>query len=109
MIMMNRPLTEKENEVFELLKKVIDPELMINIIDLGLIYDVKLEETTNSIEVDLTLTSPGCPLGDVIIEDVEQVIRSKYENATVKINLVWEPMWSLDRLTQEGKETLGRI
>lgn len=105
---MNRELTVQEEEIFNLLKEVIDPELMVNIIDLGLVYDVRVDENLATIEIDMTLTSPGCPLGDVIMEDVEQVIIRSLQDFQIKINLVWEPMWTLDRLTQEGKEALGR-
>lgn len=105
---MRKSFTEKETEVFELLRRVIDPELMVNIIDLGLVYNVQIDEPSNTINIDLTLTSPGCPLGDVIIEDIEQVVQNEKKNAVIKVNLVWEPMWTLDRLTTKGKEALGR-
>lgn len=105
---MNRELTEQEEEIFQLLKGVIDPELMVNIIDLGLVYDVRIDEKSVAIEVDMTLTSPGCPLGEVIMEDVDQVVKNNFNDYSVKVNLLWEPMWTLDRLTQEGKEALGR-
>lgn len=105
---MNRELTVQEEEIFNLLKGVIDPELMVNIIDLGLVYDVRIDEKSVVIEVDMTLTSPGCPLGEVIMEDVDQVVKNNFNDYSVKVNLLWEPMWTLDRLTQEGKEALGR-
>lgn len=105
---MNSELTELEEEIFNLLKGVIDPELMVNIIDLGLVYGVRVDENSATIEIDITLTSPGCPLGDVIMEDVEQIVKNTYSEFKVKVNLVWEPTWTLDRLTQEGKEALGR-
>lgn len=105
---MNRELSTKEQEVFNLLKGVIDPELMVNIIDLGLVYRIHLDEDTKEISIDLTLTSPGCPLGDVIMEDIRQVVATNYPKFKVGVNLVWEPIWTLDRLTEKGKELLGR-
>ncbi len=97
-----------EQKIFTSLKAVIDPELMVNIIDLGLVYDVKLDETKKEINVALTLTSPGCPLGEVITEDAQQVIKSNNPAYKVAINLVWEPPWTLENLTSEGKIELGR-
>lgn len=101
-------MNTKETEIYNLIKGVIDPELMVNIIDLGLVYDVRLDDSNQQISIDLTLTSPGCPLGDVIIEDVRQLVSKNYEDFEVAVNLVWEPMWTLDRLTEAGKEALGR-
>lgn len=105
---MDRTFTENENTVFTLLKKVIDPELMVNIIDLGLVYDVRIDESSHHIEIDLTLTSPGCPLGDVIMEDISHVVRNNFDIYDVQVTLVWEPMWTLDRLTETGRQALGR-
>ena len=105
---MTREFNDKEKDIFNLLKRVIDPELMVNIIDLGLVYDVRLDETLRTIEVDLTLTSPGCPLGDVIMGDVEHVVKNENDGFQVMVNLVWEPIWTLDRLTEKGNEVLGR-
>ncbi len=101
-------MNTEEQKIFTLLKGVIDPELMVNIIDLGLVYDVKLEEEKKEINVNLTLTSPGCPLGDVITQDAQQVIQSNNPDFKVSINLVWEPPWTLENLTEKGKEALGR-
>lgn len=101
-------MNTEEQKIFTLLKGVIDPELMVNIIDLGLVYDVKLDEEKKEINVNLTLTSPGCPLGDVITQDAQQVIQSNNPDFKVSINLVWEPPWTLENLTEKGKEALGR-
>lgn len=100
--------TEEKN-IFELLRGVVDPELMVNIIDLGMIYGVTYNEPEHKIDVDITLTSPGCPMGDLIIEDAQQLIEANYPNFEVNINLVWEPMWSIENLTEAGKEALGQI
>jgi len=101
-------MNTEEEKVIALLKGVIDPELMINIIDLGLIYDVRLDDAEKKIGIDLTLTSPGCPLGDAIMEDAKQVIIAGYPDFEVEVNLVWEPMWTIENLTAAGKEALGR-
>ena len=102
-------MNTEEKKIFELLKEVVDPELMVNIIDLGLIYGVTYNETEHKIDIDLTLTSPGCPMGGLIIEDAQQLIEASYPNFEVNINLVWEPMWSVENLTEAGKEALGQI
>ncbi|MCB9364908.1 MAG: metal-sulfur cluster assembly factor [Flavobacteriales bacterium] len=104
---MTRELNEKENEVFLLLKGVIDPELMVNIIDLGLVYDVSIGEIDKSIIITMTLTSPGCPMGDAIKEDVQQLILKNYEGYSVNINLVWEPPWTLANITEAGNIALN--
>ena len=98
--------TEKE-KLMDLLKGVIDPELMVNIVDLGLVYDITIN-ADHKINVDLTLTSPGCPMGDMIIEDIKQLILANYPDYEVVVTLVWEPTWSQERLTEKGKAALGR-
>lgn len=106
--MLNRTMDTGEEKIFTLLKGVIDPELMINIVDLGLIYDVRLDRTVKKIDIDMTLTSAGCPLGDIIMEDARQVVLANKPGFNVNVNLVWEPEWTLEQLTSEGKEALGR-
>ena len=101
-------MNTEEKRIFELLKGVIDPELMVNIIDLGLIYGVTYNEPGRKIDVALTLTSPGCPMGGLIIEDAQQLIEASYPKFEVNINLVWEPEWSVENLTEAGKEALGQ-
>lgn len=98
----------QKEEVFMLLKQVIDPELMINIVDLGLVYDVLISDE-KLITVNMTLTSQGCPLGDVIMEDVMHIISEQCKNYKVDIQLVWEPEWTPERLTEKGKAALEGI
>ena len=89
------------------LQNVIDPELGINIVDLGLIYNIQIEE--NKISVDMTLTTAGCPMAGVLAGSVEQAIREVFEEADVEVSLVWDPPWSPDRLSDVAKEQLGYI
>lgn len=105
--MHNRTYTAEENRIFQLLKGVIDPELMVNIYDLGLIYDVRLNNTSNQLEVDITLTSPGCPMGDVILSDVKHLLEANYREYSIHVNLVWEPAWTKDRITPDGQKILS--
>lgn len=95
-----------EQEIYRILKTVIDPELGINIIDLGLVYKIEYTED-KGIQVELTLSSKGCPMGDVILNNVETGIKEKFPHAALDIQLVWEPAWTTDRVTMEGKTALG--
>lgn len=98
-----------KEQILEELKKVIDPELNINIVDLGLIYDVQIVQESGEVEITMTLTTPGCPLSMVFEEWVPAAARNIKEVKDVKINLVWEPAWDPDKMSDEGKEGLGII
>ncbi len=100
-------MSPEEKNMNEVLRNVIDPELMVNIVDLGLVYDVKYIDTEKKIDVMLTLTSPGCPMGGIIIEDAEKSLQEIYPDCAVSINLVWDPPWSTEMLTERGREELG--
>ena len=89
----------------EALKRVIDPEIFQNIVDLGLVYGVDVHDD-DVVDVNMTLTTPHCPMGPQIIADVEQTMRSEGASA-VNVNIVWEPMWTPDAMTDELKELLG--
>ncbi len=93
-------------DVIESLKDVIDPELGINIVDLGLLYGVKINED-NSIDIDMTLTSAACPLTDVIERQVQMVLGSYTDD--VKLTWVWLPPWGPECITQDGREQLRAI
>ncbi len=89
----------------EALKRVIDPEIYQNIVDLGLVYGVEVLPG-NAVEVTMTLTTPQCPLGPQIIKNVEDVLAEEGATAVV-VNIVWEPMWTPDAMTDELKRELG--
>lgn len=86
-------------------EQVYDPELGINVVDLGLIYDVAVEE--GRIVVDMTLTTPACPLAAALPTAVQQVLRERFEGYDVEVNLVWEPRWTPERMSEEAREMLG--
>lgn len=86
-------------------ENVYDPELGINVVDLGLIYDVQVEE--KRIVVDMTLTTPGCPLASFLPGQVEEVLREKFPDHEVEVNLVWEPPWTPERMSKEAREMFG--
>lgn len=89
----------------EALKRVIDPEIYQNIVDLGLVYGVDVEPDDNVV-VTMTLTTPRCPMGPEIIADVEKTIREEGAEA-VDVNIVWEPRWTPDMMTDDLKKELG--
>lgn len=89
----------------EYLKTVIDPEIFQNIVDLGLVYGIEVDGD-DRVTVDMTLTTPFCPLGPQIIENVEHTLLAHGASA-VAVNIVWEPMWTPDAMTDELKRQLG--
>ena len=95
-------------QIREWLKGVIDPELGINIVDLGLIYDIRIDEASRRIAIDMTLTTQACPLGDVIFEHVYQVLRHSLPAYELDLQVVWDPPWTPGRLTEEGRAALEK-
>ena len=97
-----------EEQIREALKVVKDPELMLDIINLGLVYEIKIDEDEKKIEVDMTLTSPGCPVGPQIINQAHRVLMQQFpEVEDVQINLVWVPFWNPNMMSDEAKDALG--
>ena len=94
------------DDVTEAMKDVIDPELGINVIDLGLVYDMRLDEG-NIVTLDMTLTSAACPLQDVIEDQTHSVLQDLASD--VKINWVWLPPWGPNKITDDGREQLRAI
>ncbi|POQ98737.1 aromatic ring hydroxylase [Alkalispirochaeta sphaeroplastigenens] len=94
-----------KTDILESLKKVIDPEIGINIVDVGLIYRVEPRE--GAVEVDFTLTSPGCPLADTINQEIIDVIKKDHGVEEVVTNLVWNPPWSMEFLSEDARVSLG--
>lgn len=96
-----------EERAVELLKTVFDPEIPVNIYDLGLIYRIEVKTDDNALEVDMTLTAPNCPAADFIVEDVRQKLGCIGGLERVDVNLVFEPEWTKDMMTEEAKMELG--
>mgnify|MGYP005863903305 FL=1 len=97
---------EIEEKVIEMLKTVYDPEIPVNIYDLGLIYKVDVTEN-GEVALDMTLTAPNCPAADFIMEDVRQKIESIETVKSATVNLVFEPEWNKDMMSEEAKLELG--
>jgi FeS assembly SUF system protein len=95
-----------ETRIVEVLKTVYDPEIPVNVYDLGLIYDVNVDDN-NSVIITMTLTAPNCPLADVILNDVKHSVEKIEDVKSVKINLVFEPRWSKDMMSEEALLELG--
>jgi metal-sulfur cluster biosynthetic enzyme len=96
-----------EESARDYLRAVIDPEIYQNIVDLGLVYGIGIQPD-QSVDVTMTLTTPHCPMGPQIIENVEQVLRS-HGASDVRVHIVWQPMWTPDAMTDELKRQLGII
>jgi metal-sulfur cluster biosynthetic enzyme len=94
-----------EAAVTKQLRTVKDPELNLSIVDLGLVYDVEIEG--RNVEVKMTLTSPGCPSGPEILGEAEQAVRAMEGVESVKVELVWEPYWSPERIDPRVRSFLG--
>ena len=99
---------ELEEKIVEMIKTVYDPEIPVNIYDLGLIYRIELKED-NSVDIDMTLTAPNCPAADFMMEDVRMKVESIQGITAVNLNLVFEPEWSQDLMTEEAKLELGLL
>jgi FeS assembly SUF system protein len=95
-----------EEQIVKMLKTVYDPEIPVNVYDLGLIYNVDIEED-NHVKIDMTLTAPACPAADFIMEDVRMKVESVKGVKSVDINLVFEPSWDKDMMSDEAKLELG--
>lgn len=96
-----------QEKVIEMLKTVFDPEIPVNIYDLGLIYNIELSEEATVLRVDMTLTAPNCPAADFIVEDVKQKLETIGGLKKVEVNLVFEPEWNKDMMSEEAKVDLG--
>lgn len=95
-----------EEKVVKMLKTVYDPEIPVNVYDLGLIYKIDVKEDS-TVDIDMTMTAPNCPAADFILEDVHQKVASIEEIEQVNLNLVFEPEWNQDMMSEEAKVELG--
>lgn len=98
-----------QEKAIDMLKTVFDPEIPVNIYDLGLIYRIELSEDNTALAVDMTLTAPNCPAADYIMEDVRQKLETIDGLKKVDVNLVFEPEWDKDMMSEEAKLELGLL
>jgi metal-sulfur cluster biosynthetic enzyme len=95
-----------EERIREALRNVVDPEVGVNIVDLGLVYGIRI--TPDGVDVDLTMTSPACPMGDLVIDDAREALRRIVSGpCEIRVNLVWDPPWDSSRMSERAKRTLG--
>ena len=103
---MDNEFLEKEEKVLKMLKTVFDPEIPVNVYDLGLIYKVELKDD-GVCDIDMTLTAPSCPAADFLVEDIKQKVGNVDGIKAVNVNLVFEPEWTKDMMSEEAKLELG--
>ena len=97
---------ELENKIVDMLKTIYDPEIPVDVYELGLIYEVKISPE-NHVEIDMTLTSPNCPVAETMPKEVEDKVASVEGVASCKLNIVFEPTWDKDMMSEEAKLELG--
>lgn len=99
-----------EQAVWTALKTCFDPEIPVNVVDLGLVYDLSIEQTVaggHDVAVKMTLTAPGCGMGPVIAEDARQKIVALPQVESAKVHIVWDPVWTPQMISTEGRMALG--
>ena len=99
---------ELENKIIEVIKTIYDPEIPVDIYELGLIYDVRIDDG-GAADVDMTLTSPSCPVAESLPVEVEDKIKTVDEVTSAKVNIVFDPPWSKDMMSEEAMLDLGFI
>ena len=99
-------MSDIKNRVIEAVKKIFDPEIPVNIYELGLIYKIEVDEK-NKVNVDMTLTSPNCPVAESLPKDVKENIMKVEGVSDVNLNLVWEPPWDKDKMSEAAKLELN--
>lgn len=98
--------TKIEERIVDVLKTVYDPEIPVNIYDLGLIYKIDVQDDGN-VDIDMTFTAPTCPAADFILEDVRQKVDTLEQVKSANVNLVFEPVWDQSMMTYEARVELG--
>ena len=99
-------MSDIKNKVIEAVKKIYDPEIPVNIYELGLIYKIDVDEK-NNVNVDMTLTSPNCPVAESLPNEVKENIKKVEGVSDVNLNLVWEPPWDKDKMSEAAKLELN--
>ena len=105
---MENEFLQTEEKIVRYLKTIYDPEIPVNIYDMGLIYRIDLQDDGHLV-IDMTLTAPSCPAADFLVEDVKQKMLSIDEVKDVQVNIVFEPEWTKDMMSEEAKVELGFV
>jgi FeS assembly SUF system protein len=98
-----------QDRAIAVLKEIYDPEIPVNIYELGLIYDVEADEAVGKVDVTMTLTTPMCPVADSMPGEIEEKLRGLDGVSAVKVELVWEPPWDMSMLSDAAKLELGML
>jgi len=97
---------ELENKIVNMLKTIYDPEIPVDVYELGLIYEVRINQV-NEVDIDMTLTSPNCPVAESLPKEVEDKVKSIEEVSDARVHIVFEPPWDKDMMSEEAKLELG--
>jgi metal-sulfur cluster biosynthetic enzyme len=103
---MSTQQTVTEEQVYAALKKCMDPEIPVNVVDLGLIYGVKVADGKD-VDIKMTMTTRGCPLHDTLVSDVKRFVGKVNGVGNIHVDIVWDPPWSLEKMNQDVREKLG--
>jgi FeS assembly SUF system protein len=103
---MEQEIIKLENKVVEVLKTIYDPEIPVDIFELGLIYEVRIDEDKN-VQIEMTLTSPNCPVAESLPKEVEDKVAGIEDVSSAKVNIVFDPPWDKDMMSEEAKLELG--
>ena len=96
-----------KTRILESLEQVIDPELGIDIVNLGLIYEIRFDEPTGETEIDMTLTTMGCPLADILTDQIYDAMSDVPEVTKTDVKLVWYPAWTVEKMSRYARIALG--
>ncbi len=99
-------MKELEDKIVQMLKSIYDPEIPVDIYELGLIYEVKIDKE-NQVQIEMTLTSPNCPVAESLPKEVEDKVAAIEEVVSCKVNIVFDPPWEKDMMSEEAKLELG--
>jgi FeS assembly SUF system protein len=99
-------MKELEDKIVQMLKSIYDPEIPVDIYELGLIYEVKIDKE-NQVQIEMTLTSPNCPVAESLPKEVEDKVAAIEEVVSCKVNIVFDPPWDKDMMSEEAKLELG--
>ena len=95
-----------KDDVYSQLKKCMDPEIPVDIVDLGLVYGVKVQDN-NNVDIKMTMTTRGCPLHDTLVNDVKRSVGKINGIGNINVEIVWEPKWTLDKMDPDDRKRLG--
>ncbi|MGT2762349.1 metal-sulfur cluster assembly factor [Streptococcus intermedius] len=103
----NEQIEDIKNRILESLEQVIDPELGIDIVNLGLVYEIHFNDENGETQIDMTLTTMGCPLADLLTDQIHDTMSDVPEVSKVEVRLVWYPAWTVDKMSRYARIALG--